>query len=66
MEQETVEEREHRVLTRTIDGLVENYKFAVNDREREGTDQKVREVIEFIAPGNFNKYWNYYEKGKES
>ncbi len=66
MEQETAEQREHRVLTRTIDGLIENYHFAVNDREREGTDQKVREFIEFLAPGNFTKYWDYYEQGKES
>ncbi len=66
MEQETVEQREHRVLTRTIDGLIENYYFAINDRERAKTDRAVIDVLSLLAGENYAKYWDYYEKGKNS
>jgi hypothetical protein len=64
--QETIEQREQRVITRTLDGFAENYKDSSTDSERVKTDSYAREFLDFLVPGNFEKYWDHYEKSKES
>ncbi len=65
-EQETREPREYRVITRTLDGFVEYYRNSIGDNERAKTDRCAKDFLRFLTPGDFEKYWDYYEKGKES
>ncbi len=66
MEQETKEQREHRIITRTLDGFIQNYQVSTSYNERAKTDCCVRDFLSFLAPGNFEKYWDYYENNKNS
>lgn len=61
---ETNSQREERVIKRTLDRYVENYHFAVNDREREGTDKLAKDLIVGLVLERYRFYWDYYKEQK--
>lgn len=66
IEQESIGQRERRVITGTIDGFVGNYRTSENDHERAKTDHAVKEFLTPLGPERYERFWGYYETHKSN
>jgi hypothetical protein len=59
-----MQEIKRRIITRTLDNYVQNYRNSTNDHQRKRTDHHVREFLRALNPEEFQESWDYYEKAK--
>ncbi len=58
---ETNEQREERVIKRTIDNYVEKYRRSKTKQEKEDIDYEVIECLRMLVPEKVLNYWEYYK-----
>lgn len=53
-----------KIVYRTLDSFIENYKLSRNDVDRIDTDNHARIFVSNFGTDEY-RYWQYYENGKK-